>query len=67
MSPPPRYAGRKEILWRIVIHPSGQFVLFDDKGAMIRQGPKPRALSDWALDNGATHVRWAFDLKILEP
>ncbi len=58
--PPPRYAAtRVEVHWRIAVNAPGSYSLIDDHGAVVRQGPKPRALSDWGLDNGATHVVWA--------
>lgn len=57
--PLPRYAsGKKEVVWHIV-PAGGSFELVDDQGVVARTGPKPRKLSDWALENGATHVDWS--------
>lgn len=56
---PPRYAAAPvEVHWRIAVNAPGHYSLIDNQGAVVRQGPKPKALSDWGLENGATHVRF---------
>ncbi len=74
MSHPPRYSpDRKEVVWRIIHGENTDdrdlFELMNEKGVVVQSAKNKRGvrrLADFGLENGATMIRHAYDLKLAE-